>query len=254
MSSNNNASRDVVAMPHFHAAKTRAMDRLLDEATDAVKEYIIKKKNDLKKKTQSIDNNNNKFVMPPLLTVKSTSAGKSKFLPPVKESMSSNQIGASINQMDWKMKLLNNRIDNVKKRNNVIMKSWKKQLQRADKAEIELSMIKNELKNVKETLQMYIDKEDLNFKETLKSNLTCAICLDLLYQPISLPKCAHKFCKLCWVKCALHAAEGGQITQCPQCRIVEEGVDFPIDNTLFNTIELLFPNECYLRKKNWDGI
>ena len=96
-------------MPHFHAAKSRAMDRLLDEATDAVKEYISKKKNE---KKQNSDNDN-KFVMPPLLTVKSTSVGlrgsaTSSILPPVKESLSSNQIGASINQMDWKMKLLNN--------------------------------------------------------------------------------------------------------------------------------------------------
>ena len=47
----------------------------------------------------------------------------------------------------------------------------------------------------------------------------------------------------------LHAAERGDITQCPQCRVYEDGVNFPIDNTLFNTIQLLFPNEYYERRK-----
>ena len=31
--------------------------------------------------------------------------------------------------------------------------------------------------------------------------------------------------------------------------VYESGVDFAIDTTLWSTIQLLFPNECYLRRK-----
>ena len=263
-SSNITSSNDndnIISMPHFQAARNRTMSRLLDEATDAVQEYIVQKTKNLKSRQQrrpstaNNTTNNTTFVIPPLLTVKTKSDKNNTKLPPLqKKTYSKQKIGATIDKMDWKVKLLNNRIDNVKKRNNVIMKSWKKQLQRADKAETQVNIMKTELKNVKSTLQKYIAKEDPKFKQNLKSTLTCAVCLDLLYQPISLPKCAHKFCKLCWVKCALHAAERGDITQCPQCRVYEDGVDFPIDNTLFNTIQLLFPNECYERRKNFNGV
>ena len=240
------AKEAAVKMPHFDAAKTRAMTRLMDQAAEAVHDYIQKKGD---------SHRPNGISIPPLLSLNKDSRNK-KMCTSQNEfagGMSPKKIEASIDRMDWKMKLLNNRIENVKKRNTVIMKSWKKQLNRADKAEIALRIKCNEIEEMKATLQKYIDKENPKYKESLKSTLTCAICLDLLYEPISLPNCTHKFCKLCWVKCALHAAERGALTQCPQCRIYESGVDFAIDTTLWSTIQLLFPNECYLRRKNWDG-
>ena len=233
-------------MPHFDAAKTRAMARLMDQAAEAVNDYIQRKGGARWQNGPSI---------PPLLSLDKNGRNKKSVAsePGFAGNMSPKKIEASIDRMDWKMKLLNNRIENVKKRNTVIMKSWKKQLNRADKAEIALRIKCKEVEGLKATLQKYVDREKPKYKENLKSTLTCAICLDLLYEPVSLPNCTHKFCKLCWVKCALHAAERGALTQCPQCRIYESGVDFAIDTTLWSTIQLLFPNECYLRRKNWDG-
>ena len=233
---------DAVKMPHFDAAKTRGND-----PTDGSGSGSCPRLHSKERRLSSIEWNLNSS----LLSLNKDSRNK-KMCTSQNEfagGMSPKKIEASIDRMDWKMKLLNNRIENVKKRNTVIMKSWKKQLNRADKAEIALRIKCNEIEEMKATLQKYIDKENPKYKESLKSTLTCAICLDLLYEPISLPNCTHKFCKLCWVKCALHAAERGALTQCPQCRIYESGVDFAIDTTLWSTIQLLFPNECYLRSE-----
>ena len=54
-------------------------------------------------------------------------------------------------------------------------------------------------------------------QESLKQELTCRICLELMNEPKTLP-CTHVYCKQCLQKLALHCQTISAALQCPECR------------------------------------
>ncbi|XP_076913221.1 uncharacterized protein LOC143571764 [Bidens hawaiensis] len=79
--------------------------------------------------------------------------------------------------------------------------------------------------------------------DRLREELSCAICLDICFEPSTTP-CGHSFCK----KCLKSAADKcGQ--RCPKCRqLISNGSSCTINTVLWNTIQLLFPEEIDARK------
>ncbi|KAH9977967.1 PUA-like domain-containing protein [Lactifluus volemus] len=82
------------------------------------------------------------------------------------------------------------------------------------------------------------------FKKELFNELTCEICLMLLYQPITSP-CQHTFC----TKCLYRSLDHGN--QCPLCRHDLPGFsyfqDHPFNKTIFSIILKAFP-EAYAER------
>ncbi|KAL5717784.1 RBR-type E3 ubiquitin transferase [Ranunculus cassubicifolius] len=77
----------------------------------------------------------------------------------------------------------------------------------------------------------------------LKEELSCAICLDICYEP-STTSCGHSFCK----KCLKSAADKCR-KKCPKCRqLISNGRSCTVNTVLWNTIQLLFPQEVESRK------
>ncbi|XP_074580189.1 uncharacterized protein LOC141836584 [Curcuma longa] len=81
--------------------------------------------------------------------------------------------------------------------------------------------------------------------DRLRDELSCAICLEICFEPSTTP-CGHSFCIRC-LKCA--ATKCGK--KCPKCRqLISNGRACTINTVLWNTIQLLFPEEVDARKSN----
>ncbi|KAG8384920.1 hypothetical protein BUALT_Bualt04G0168300 [Buddleja alternifolia] len=79
--------------------------------------------------------------------------------------------------------------------------------------------------------------------DKLREELSCAICLEICYQP-STTSCGHSFCKKC-----LRSAADKCGKKCPKCRqLISNGRYCTINTVLWNTIQLLFPQEVEARK------
>ncbi|ERN13606.1 E3 ubiquitin-protein ligase rnf168 [Amborella trichopoda] len=80
--------------------------------------------------------------------------------------------------------------------------------------------------------------------DRLREELSCAVCLDICFEPSTTP-CGHSFC----LRCLQSAAEKcGR--KCPKCRqLISIGRACTINTVLWNTIQLLFPEEVEAKKK-----
>ncbi|KAL6552918.1 hypothetical protein OROGR_006760 [Orobanche gracilis] len=82
----------------------------------------------------------------------------------------------------------------------------------------------------------------------LREELSCAICLEICYEPSTTP-CGHSFCKKC-----LRSAADRCGKRCPKCRqLISNSRYCTVNTVLWNTIQLLFPQEVEARKKNDDA-
>ncbi|WVZ77358.1 hypothetical protein U9M48_025236 [Paspalum notatum var. saurae] len=81
--------------------------------------------------------------------------------------------------------------------------------------------------------------------DRLREELSCAICLDICFEPSTTP-CGHSFC----MKCLKHAAaKCGK--RCPKCRqLISNSRMCTINTVLWNTIQLLFPAEVEARRNS----
>ncbi|KAK9104234.1 hypothetical protein Scep_021078 [Stephania cephalantha] len=71
----------------------------------------------------------------------------------------------------------------------------------------------------------------------------CLICLEICYEPSTTP-CGHSFCKKC-----LKSAADKCGKRCPKCRqLIGNGRSCTVNTVLWNTIQLLFPQEIEARK------
>ncbi|XVF13966.1 hypothetical protein REPUB_Repub09cG0015400 [Reevesia pubescens] len=79
--------------------------------------------------------------------------------------------------------------------------------------------------------------------DKLREELSCAICLDICFEPSTTP-CGHSFCKKC-----LRSAADKCGKKCPKCRqLISNGRSCTVNTVLWNTIQLLFPKEVESRK------
>ncbi|PIN00039.1 hypothetical protein CDL12_27460 [Handroanthus impetiginosus] len=79
--------------------------------------------------------------------------------------------------------------------------------------------------------------------DRLREELSCAICLEICYEPSTTP-CGHSFCKKC-----LRSAADKCGKRCPKCRqLISNGRYCTVNTVLWNTIQLLFPQEVEARK------
>ncbi|KAI3869404.1 hypothetical protein MKW92_004917 [Papaver armeniacum] len=79
--------------------------------------------------------------------------------------------------------------------------------------------------------------------DKLKEELSCAICLEICFEPSTTP-CGHSFCKKC-----LKSAADKCGKKCPKCRqLIGNGRSCIVNTSLWNTIQLLFPQEVEARK------
>ncbi|KAG9479943.1 hypothetical protein GDO78_011787 [Eleutherodactylus coqui] len=85
----------------------------------------------------------------------------------------------------------------------------------------------------------------------MDASLTCAVCLGLFREPVTLPTCSHNFCKSCLLKCAAPhlwtPTEPRSCTvSCPLCRKVStlsRGLAaLPVNTTLAEVVRLLLPS------------
>ncbi|RAL43809.1 hypothetical protein DM860_014310 [Cuscuta australis] len=80
--------------------------------------------------------------------------------------------------------------------------------------------------------------------EKLREELSCAICLEICFEPSTTP-CGHSFCKKC-----LRSAADKCGKKCPKCRqLISNARSCTVNTVLWNTIQLLFPEEVEARKK-----
>uniref|UniRef100_A0A0E0BR59 RING-type E3 ubiquitin transferase n=1 Tax=Oryza glumipatula TaxID=40148 RepID=A0A0E0BR59_9ORYZ len=84
---------------------------------------------------------------------------------------------------------------------------------------------------------------ELPCMDRLREELSCAICLDICFEPSTTP-CGHSFC----MKCLKHAAaKCGK--RCPKCRqLISNSRSCTVNTVLWNTIQLLFPSETEARR------
>lgn len=79
--------------------------------------------------------------------------------------------------------------------------------------------------------------------DRLREELSCAICLEICFKP-STTTCGHSFCKKC-----LKSAADKCGKRCPKCRqLISNGRPCTVNTVLWNTIQLLFPDEIEERK------
>ncbi|MED6161247.1 hypothetical protein PIB30_058924 [Stylosanthes scabra] len=79
--------------------------------------------------------------------------------------------------------------------------------------------------------------------DKLRDELSCAICLEICFEPSTTP-CGHSFCKKC-----LRSAADKCGKKCPKCRqLIGIGRSCTVNTVLWNTIQLLFPQEVEARK------
>ncbi|KAL3526341.1 hypothetical protein ACH5RR_010997 [Cinchona calisaya] len=77
--------------------------------------------------------------------------------------------------------------------------------------------------------------------DRLREELSCAICLEICFEPSTTP-CGHSFCKKC-----LRSAADKCGKKCPKCRQLIRS-SCTVNTVLWNTIQLLFPQEVEARK------
>uniref|UniRef100_A0A0E0FB39 RING-type E3 ubiquitin transferase n=1 Tax=Oryza meridionalis TaxID=40149 RepID=A0A0E0FB39_9ORYZ len=84
---------------------------------------------------------------------------------------------------------------------------------------------------------------ELPCMDRLREELSCAICLEICFEPSTTP-CGHSFC----MKCLKHAAaKCGK--RCPKCRqLISNSRSCTVNTVLWNTIQLLFPSETEARR------
>nr|XP_008341353.2 tripartite motif-containing protein 65-like isoform X2 [Malus domestica] len=79
--------------------------------------------------------------------------------------------------------------------------------------------------------------------DKLREELSCAICLEICFEPSTTP-CGHSFCKKC-----LRSAADKCGKRCPKCRqLISNSRSCTVNTVLWNTIQLLFPQEVEARK------
>ncbi|XP_027929302.1 E3 ubiquitin-protein ligase RNF168-like isoform X2 [Vigna unguiculata] len=79
--------------------------------------------------------------------------------------------------------------------------------------------------------------------DKLRDELSCAICLEICFEPSTTP-CGHSFCRKC-----LRSAADKCGKKCPKCRqLISNGRSCTVNTVLWNTIQLLFPQEIEARK------
>ncbi|KAE8021391.1 hypothetical protein FH972_007285 [Carpinus fangiana] len=79
--------------------------------------------------------------------------------------------------------------------------------------------------------------------DRLKEELSCAICSEICFEPSS-TLCGHSFCMKC-----LRSAVDKCGRKCPKCRqLISNGRSCTVNTVLWNTIQLLFPQEVEARK------
>lgn len=79
--------------------------------------------------------------------------------------------------------------------------------------------------------------------DKLREELSCAICLEICFEPSTTP-CGHSFCKKC-----LRSAADKCGKRCPKCRqLISNGRSCTVNTVLWNTIQLLFPKEVEAKK------
>ncbi|PON95266.1 TNF receptor-associated factor [Trema orientale] len=79
--------------------------------------------------------------------------------------------------------------------------------------------------------------------DRLREELSCAICLDICFEPTTTP-CGHSFCLKCLRSSASKCGK-----KCPKCRqLISNGRSCTVNTVLWNTIQLLFPQEVETRK------
>ncbi|RZC84512.1 hypothetical protein C5167_047300, partial [Papaver somniferum] len=84
---------------------------------------------------------------------------------------------------------------------------------------------------------------NLPYMDKLREELSCAICLEICFEPSTTP-CGHSFCKKC-----LKSAADKCGKKCPKCRqLIGNGRSCIVNTSLWNTIQLLFPPEVEARK------
>ncbi|CAN2388725.1 hypothetical protein PRIEUP_LOCUS16671 [Pristimantis euphronides] len=89
----------------------------------------------------------------------------------------------------------------------------------------------------------------------MEASLTCAVCLGVFREPVTLPRCSHNFCKRCvlecaspqvWTPAALQRSGDYSTVTCPLCRKVSTlsgGLGrLPINTTLAEVVRLLPPS------------
>ncbi|XP_010528192.1 PREDICTED: uncharacterized protein LOC104805349 [Tarenaya hassleriana] len=84
--------------------------------------------------------------------------------------------------------------------------------------------------------------------DKLREELSCAICLDICFEP-STTTCGHSFCQKC-----LRSSADKCGRRCPKCRqLMSNGRSWTVNTVLWNTIQLLFPQEVEARRATGAG-
>ncbi|KAL5205600.1 hypothetical protein ABZP36_033809 [Zizania latifolia] len=84
---------------------------------------------------------------------------------------------------------------------------------------------------------------ELPCMDRLREELSCAICLDICFEPSTTP-CGHSFCMKCLKDAATKCGK-----RCPKCRqLISNSRSCTVNTVLWNTIQLLFPSETEARR------
>ncbi|EEF35416.1 conserved hypothetical protein [Ricinus communis] len=116
--------------------------------------------------------------------------------------------------------------------------------QEIQKVKIEPEIIDTEEDELKkESSGVSCSNSGLPCMDKLREELSCAICLEICYEP-STTSCGHSFCKKC-----LRSAADKCGKKCPKCRqLISNGRSCTVNTVLWNTVQLLFPQEVEARK------
>ena len=86
--------------------------------------------------------------------------------------------------------------------------------------------------------------EDLNQQEEVEDELSCTICLDIMYRPVT-TECGHTFCKQC-LSDALAVKK-----QCTICREPVTTDNLPVNITLQKILEKKYPDKIREKEKQF---
>ncbi|XP_069487488.1 uncharacterized protein [Ambystoma mexicanum] len=82
----------------------------------------------------------------------------------------------------------------------------------------------------------------------MEASLTCAVCLGLFEEPVTLPLCSHNFCRCCVQGCTSSPPGLSQQLCCPLCRKVSSvpggATGLPVNTTLAEVVKLLRTVPC----------